>query len=45
MSDIIFTILAIICGVGAILFTGIFCAFAPAMQKQEGAKDGHESER
>ena len=37
MFDIIFTGIAIICGVGAILFSGLFCAFACTMQKQEGA--------
>ena len=36
MFDIIFTILAIICGVGAILFSGIFCACAVALQQQDG---------
>lgn len=35
ISDIIFTIIAIICGVGAIIGTGIGCACAVVMQKQE----------
>ena len=36
IRDIIFTIIAIACGVGAIIGTGLFCACAATMQKQEG---------
>jgi hypothetical protein len=38
MKDIILTGIAIICGGGVILFSALFCAFACALQKQEGAE-------
>lgn len=38
INDIFFSAIAILCGGGAILFSIIFCAFAVAMQGQEGAE-------
>lgn len=36
MKDIILYGIAIICAGGVLLFGGLFCAFAVAMQRQEG---------
>lgn len=38
INDILFSAIAILCGGGAILCSLIFCAFAVAMQRQEGTE-------
>lgn len=42
ITDIIFTIIAITCGVGAVIFTGIFFVCAAIMQEQEGRANTYE---